>query len=222
MKRLKHLLILSLLAFVRLATAEIVMITPQGFQSTSTAYTNTYISQVNPSGGSTFAVVIRSGEVARVVYKTSVQNSQGNYYLTLIFGTNINDTTFSYNPNGGGTNLISYGNASFSALVGNRQTGNTPPFDVIVGPGFLRLDNIGIGGYVNYVGQGIVTAQITRNDETIQPSGAILVPADSSGSVQVIMESSTNLIAWSSALPGTYGSTSQNKFFRLRAVHQSP
>ena len=66
----------------------------------------------------------------------------------------------------------------------------------------------------------VISAQITRNDEPFTPAGAVLVPADSSGPVRVIMESSTNLVQWNAALPGTYGTTSQSQYFRVRAERQ--
>jgi hypothetical protein len=50
------------------------------------------------------------------------------------------------------------------------------------------------------------------------PSNAVVIPADSAGPVQVLLESSVDLITWNSALPGTYGTSSTNRFFRVRAV----
>lgn len=89
---------------------------------------------------------------------------------------------------------------------------------VFVGPGTLSMisEDLGSSSY------GAITAQITRTDEPFVPNGAVLVPADSAGPVNVLLESSTNLVAWHAALPGTYGTTSQNQYFRVRAVRQSP
>jgi hypothetical protein len=89
-------------------------------------------------------------------------------------------------------------------------TGN----QVIVGPCILTV----IAGTNS--SPVVISAQITRNDEPFTPAGAVLVPADSSGPVRVIMESSTNLVQWNSALPGTYGTTAQNQYFRVRAERQ--
>ena len=52
------------------------------------------------------------------------------------------------------------------------------------------------------------------------PADAIVIPASATGSVQIILESSTDLVNWTAANPGTYGASSAtNRFFRVRAVH---
>jgi hypothetical protein len=49
------------------------------------------------------------------------------------------------------------------------------------------------------------------------PNTAVVIPADSSGPVTIILESSVDLVNWTPAQPGTYGTTSTNRFFRVRA-----
>jgi len=53
---------------------------------------------------------------------------------------------------------------------------------------------------------------------TFTPSTAVVIPNDNGGPVTIILESSTDLLTWTSALPGTYGTTSSNRFFRVRAT----
>jgi hypothetical protein len=49
------------------------------------------------------------------------------------------------------------------------------------------------------------------------PQGTVVVPADSSGA-NIVLESSTDLVRWTNALPGLYTNTSiGHQFFRLRA-----
>ncbi len=50
------------------------------------------------------------------------------------------------------------------------------------------------------------------------PSNAVVIPTNATGNVQIILESSTDLINWSAANPGTYSPTTANRFFRVRAV----
>jgi hypothetical protein len=50
------------------------------------------------------------------------------------------------------------------------------------------------------------------------PSTAVVIPNDNGGPVTIVLESSTDLINWTPALPGTYGTTSSNRFFRVRAT----
>ena len=52
------------------------------------------------------------------------------------------------------------------------------------------------------------------------PASAVVIPADSNGSVRIILESSVDLITWTEANPGTYGSSTSKRFFRVRAVNQ--
>lgn len=50
------------------------------------------------------------------------------------------------------------------------------------------------------------------------PADAIVVPASLSGNVQIILESSPDLVNWTAASPGTYGAAAgTNRFFRVRA-----
>jgi hypothetical protein len=50
---------------------------------------------------------------------------------------------------------------------------------------------------------------------------AVVIPEDASGPVEIILESSTDLVNWTAANPGTYGSSTVKRFFRVRAVIQS-
>jgi hypothetical protein len=52
------------------------------------------------------------------------------------------------------------------------------------------------------------------------PANAVVIPTDATGPVQIVLESSSDLINWTSSLPGTYGSTYSNRFFRVRAIAQ--
>lgn len=50
------------------------------------------------------------------------------------------------------------------------------------------------------------------------PAMSVVIPADSRGPVTIMLESSTDLINWNAAMPGTYGTTSSNRFFRVRGT----
>ena len=53
------------------------------------------------------------------------------------------------------------------------------------------------------------------------PSNAVVIPSDSSGPVQIILESSEDMVNWNSANPGTYGASTNERFFRIRAVQDT-
>jgi hypothetical protein len=51
------------------------------------------------------------------------------------------------------------------------------------------------------------------------PADAIVIPASATGNVQIILESSPDLVNWTAASPGTYGASARtNRFFRVRAA----
>lgn len=51
------------------------------------------------------------------------------------------------------------------------------------------------------------------------PADAIVIPASTTGNVQIILESSIDLVNWTAANPGTYSpSSATNRFFRDRAA----
>lgn len=59
-----------------------------------------------------------------------------------------------------------------------------------------------------------------KNPANITPSTAVVIPTDATGPVQVLFESSADLVNWNSALPGTYSANTTNRFFRTRIVRQ--
>lgn len=70
---------------------------------------------------------------------------------------------------------------------------------------------------------GLETATFSIKSPSSQsyvPANAVVIPSDATGPVQIILESSSDLVNWNAALPGTYGSTYSNRFFRVRAVVQ--
>lgn len=68
----------------------------------------------------------------------------------------------------------------------------------------------------------IISYRIRPNtsSSTSTPANAVVIPTDATGSVQIILESSTDLITWTQANPGTYGASTAKRFFRIRAVNQ--
>ena len=69
---------------------------------------------------------------------------------------------------------------------------------------------------------GFATFEVINTDEVTSTSSTIVVPADASGPVQVFLESSQDLLSWTEANPGTYGASTQKRFFRVRAKIVSP
>jgi len=54
--------------------------------------------------------------------------------------------------------------------------------------------------------------------ETFTPSNSVVIPANANGNIQIILESSVDMVTWTAATPGTYSSATEKRFFRVRAV----
>lgn len=105
--------------------------------------------------------------------------------------------------------------------IGGALSGYYPGGNVAMTTGniYTGLTNVvqGSGGYS--------TLQITTPGTCVVsnyvPADAVVIPASVTGNVQIILESSPDLVNWTAANPGTYGaSAATNRFFRVRAAVQ--
>jgi hypothetical protein len=89
---------------------------------------------------------------------------------------------------------------------------------IITGITNINVKPLGsIPGFATFQIMPSVSANVVSN---YVPADAIVIPASATGNVQIILESSTDLVNWTAADPGTYGASSAtNRFFRVRAVH---
>mgnify|MGYP001355044559 CR=1 FL=1 len=86
------------------------------------------------------------------------------------------------------------------------------PNVVVAGPVTLKVLSLD---------QAVTTYHLRDNNATssqLLPHGMVVVPTDAKGDVDVILESSTDLVNWTAAVPGKYGAATQRRFFRLRAI----
>ena len=60
----------------------------------------------------------------------------------------------------------------------------------------------------------------STNSASVTPVNSVVIPSDAKGPVQIVLESSSDLVNWVPSLPGTYGNTYSNRFFRVRAIAQ--
>lgn len=90
------------------------------------------------------------------------------------------------------------------------STGDIAVHPTFVGPATITLS----GSY----GPAFCTIETScANPVQFIPSTAVVIPSDTNGPVSIVLESSTDLINWTPTLPGKYGTTSTNRFFRVRA-----
>ena len=116
--------------------------------------------------------------------------------------------------------VIAFGSANFDTFLvaANVRVMSSDPADhlstraVLVGPITVGFSTVS-GGYLTY--------KISDNSTVVGqnvPSTAVVIPSDATGPVQIILESSLDLVTWTPALPGSYGASTALRFFRVRAV----
>ena len=114
-----------------------------------------------------------------------------------------------------GQAFYTYGNASIS-FGGSAQIQH-----IITGLTNIMITGLSVGGQpVCWATFQITTPASANVVSNYVPADAIVIPSSATGNVQIILESSSDLVNWTAANPGTYGASSAtNRFFRVRAVH---
>jgi hypothetical protein len=107
-----------------------------------------------------------------------------------------------------GLNQATYGSQGSVALA---FTGNAI---------FTGVTNISIATVSSGAVAALTFTVSTPSVQSSVPANAVVIPTDATGPVQIVLESSGDLVNWTSSLPGTYGSTYTNRFFRVRAIAQ--
>lgn len=82
---------------------------------------------------------------------------------------------------------------------------------VVAGPATIRLTNF------STLNQGLATFDVKR--KTTAPSSSpsvVVIPDDGSGDHEVTLESSSDMVTWTTTQPGTFNSSNSNRFFRVR------
>ena len=179
-----------------LKSAALALVIILGWPSKGAAQASQYVTLVGKHGGNNFPV--KTNQVVSVV---GYDFSQGNNQFTIS----------GYFQDGTIINMAPYNN-SIAAL----SSSQIPQI-------FTGLTNICV--QTSYAGPaGAATFQITTPATGIVvsnyvPADAIVILASATGSVQIILESSPDLVNWTAANPGTYGaSAGTNRFFRVRAA----
>jgi hypothetical protein len=81
------------------------------------------------------------------------------------------------------------------------------------------LTNVTLSAFSGWATFQITTPASANVVSNYVPADAIVIPASATGNVQIILESSPDLVNWTAASPGTYGaSAGTNRFFRVRAA----
>ena len=127
-----------------------------------------------------------------------------------------------------GIAIVDYGDGfivNYNLLDSNRSTLKNyiyrPVYNlVIVGPAEINFQY----SYQNdTVFNAVFTYDLQKtttsaSSPSLPSSNTVVIPTDASGPVEIVMESSKDLVNWTRAEPGTYGTDTPKRFFRIRAV----
>lgn len=91
------------------------------------------------------------------------------------------------------------------------------PAPIIFGPATLNLVNAKATG-ASQAPVVLIYRVITESSPASTPSNTVVIPSDAAGPVEIMLESSLDLVTWTRAEPGEYGASTEKRFFRLRAV----
>jgi len=92
----------------------------------------------------------------------------------------------------------------------------------VAGPASIRAFIDGFGNTELGNKSAFVTLKITRKNSTpsLAPLNTVVIPESANGIFSVLLESSTDMITWTAANPGSYGGGTAKRFFRVRIVQQ--
>ena len=98
----------------------------------------------------------------------------------------------------------------------------TNPF-IIEGPGWLESSSASVSVEIlptaqmqkHMPGGGVGSAQPAN-----QQNSVTVIPENSSGNVNIILEQSTDLVNWTAVDPGSFAPSTAKRFFRVRAQQQ--
>ena len=106
-----------------------------------------------------------------------------------------------------------------SGAAGSNGSPTPPPVPTagltIAGPATIRAK----ARHISTVERSaFVTVSIVRanSSHSEKPSTAVVIPSDEGGDVEIIMESSTDMVTWTEALPGNYGTGTAKRFSDCR------
>lgn len=117
--------------------------------------------------------------------------------------------------NGSQITLTPFTTAFFSGASSQTSAFSQIP-QIATGMTNIWVSGISSVGWATFQITTPTTATVVSN---YVPADAIVIPASATGNVQIILESSPDLVNWTAASPGTYGaSAGTNRFFRVRAA----
>jgi len=98
------------------------------------------------------------------------------------------------------------------------NSANTPP---VLSPSFVVAGPRTVSVVVPNNASLVCSYRLKTNGEVATQNVAtqvVVIPQNATAPADIILESSTDLITWTAALPGSYSPAGSNRFFRVRLV----
>lgn len=153
-------------------------------------------------------LVVPPGLVEGEFFSEPLVLAAGDSATMLYCGKHSGDTPYPYLE-------VTIGGTTVDLMTGTDGEFGQNQSPVLAGPATIRAKRYSIAAFPMIVTFAVTRAVTTTN---MVPANAVVIPEDAGGQYQVILESSTDLITWTPALPGSYGGSTQKRFFRTRIV----
>lgn len=101
-----------------------------------------------------------------------------------------------------------YVNSQIGTYNPYTRNATTPEYGVIAGPCHIQLSSS--DRYCSY--------KITRHEITASPMNIVSLPSDNNGDVELLVETSMDLITWTPVYSGSAGTSNNAAFFRTRLI----
>lgn len=152
-------------------------------------------------------------QIVTLVATGSTSPSLATYNLNSNQIVCVSGLVSSYSPN----ILFTFSNG---VLITNKTTSTTDPALFFTGLSKVTLTTgYSLQTYSSSITLTVLTPSSANVISNYVPANAIVIPSSVAGNVQIILESSPDLVNWTAADPGTYGaSAGTNRFFRVRAA----
>ena len=149
---------------------------------------------------------------------TSLSNCQTQIVTLTASQLNGTGTLASYNLTPNQVVILNYQNASISCYLASGKVISNPTRPIAL----TGLTNISIynNSSTSPYYETFTVLTPSTNTASLTPVNSVVIPSDATGNVQIILESSSDMVNWIPSQAGTYGSTYSNRFFRVRALAQ--
>ena len=141
----------------------------------------------------------------------------------VVFASGVTGSTITYTADGTPPASFSFGATSPASASSVTTCPSTASPMVLVGPASVTVSDT-TANQSALIGMKVIETVFSSSVSVTQsgiPSNAVVIPESLSGTVSVILESSTDLITWSAASPGSYTSSTSKRFFRVRAIQNN-